>query len=312
MSVSALASRYDYPADTTNSSQASPRSPTAPGRVNSPEASRLSAPQPGTYNLNERAPSPLSEEINRRKQRLQELEELELREQEYELRLKERDIEQRSRQLEQDRLRLRSARGMGVDTGYDSDGSRNDRNNKLLLPVAAMTESPGASPVMQAARHPYASSSTQLPSPGQMQRPHAVQRYASQQSLVQAHASPTTPTPRSQISMVHPLPPPSPRERDRRDSTGGRPTLALAPLTMRPDHDHGGKHDNKTKGWIRRLSMPVMGSFSSSSDSKKAQGISNTSYTPTGAFRNSFVEEESPVEMGSKHRGMGMGHLGRR
>ena len=46
-----------------------------------------------------------------RRQRLEELEELELREREHELRMKEREIEYRARELERERLQLLNARG---------------------------------------------------------------------------------------------------------------------------------------------------------------------------------------------------------
>ena len=278
LSVSALAGRYEVPAENGGSGQTSPRtpvddryrSPPAPtARVGSPEASRMSPAQAGAYNLNEGASNNTLEELARRRQRLQELEELELREQEYELRLKEREIEQRTRQLEQDRMRLLSARGMLAD-GYESDHS----HNNLRIP---MTDSPVASPQT---RHPYASSSTQLPPPRQPQR------YASQQSLVnKPPPSPTKPPPATShppycgCEACAPKHPPAPRDPTPSPRTEVQPVLA--PLTLRPD-----KHD-KPKGWIRRLSMPVMGN--AFSDKK---GISNTSYTPNAAMRNSLVYTE--------------------
>ena len=52
----------------------------------------------------------MDDEIARRRHRIRELEDLELREQEHELRLKEREIESRSRELERDKQRLLMAR----------------------------------------------------------------------------------------------------------------------------------------------------------------------------------------------------------
>lgn len=257
--------------------------------TSSPEASRLS-PGPGSaYNLNDGVGSPTNEDITRRKQRLQELEELELREQEYELRLKEREFEQKARQLEQDRLRLLNARGLLAD-GHESQ-------TNLRLPAA----DPSNSSLATQARHPYASSSTQLP----VSRP--PQRYASQQSLTGQQPQSSSPIPRP--SHAHPpycgceacalARDPSSHARDVARPPSPR---TLAPLTLRTDKP------DKPKGWIRRLSMPVMGN-AFSSDSKK--GISSTTYTASNTgYRNSLAFPEEDGRLDSKNRSTT--NLGRR
>ncbi|KAL7279416.1 hypothetical protein ACG7TL_007258 [Trametes sanguinea] len=68
-------------------------------------------------------PTPTSEEIALRRQRIEELEDLELREREHELRLKEREIEQRALELERERQRLLTARS-GRNDSDRNDGSR--------------------------------------------------------------------------------------------------------------------------------------------------------------------------------------------
>ncbi len=101
---------------------------TAQGRE-SPVTQRDVMPSPQSPSSYVTASSgPTDDEIVRRRQRIRELEDLELREQEHELRSKEREIESRSRELEKDRQRLLMART------YRSDSPAQARQNYEILP----------------------------------------------------------------------------------------------------------------------------------------------------------------------------------
>ncbi|KAI0951608.1 hypothetical protein AcW1_008612 [Taiwanofungus camphoratus] len=192
-------------------------------------------------------PEPATDVIILRRQRIEELEDLEIREQEYELRMKEREIEQKAKDLERERVRLLNAR---KTDGYTSDGSRGTVNRvSQRLPV----ESPSPSPTMQQARYPLYSYSTAnlAPSP------------ASSRQLSSQPSSPTFP-PSDHASYCgcdacsaskYRVRDTAPAPRDLRPPE--------PPLTLRPE---------KPKGWIRRLSMPVVGN-AFSSDSKKNLGV---------------------------------------
>ena len=123
--VSSLATRYE------------PRQPDSPTQMRPsmdhyprmPEPSSTASISPSTSRYSAGAPGYSAEEIALRRQRIEELEELELRERAHELRMKERDIEQRTRELERERLQLLGAGGRaGSSTsavdGYLSDGAR--------------------------------------------------------------------------------------------------------------------------------------------------------------------------------------------
>jgi hypothetical protein len=200
--------------------------------------------------------SSLVDDFARRRQRLDELEELELREREYELRQKGREIEQRTRELERERVRITNARtGPSLD-GYTSDGTSGRPRGDQLPPVAGLS------------RGRYSSSTTHIALP-------SVSSSRDRTSSVAMPASgPTDHAPycgcaacsaakygrQDQSPSAHDLRPPEP------------------PINLRPQPD-------KPKGWMRRLSMPVGAAFSLN-DSKK---------TPSpGLNRNSmsFVQEE--------------------
>lgn len=224
------------------------------------------------------APSPSEMDIMRRRRRLDELEDLERREQTQALREREREIEQRAKEIEQERGRLR-----------------------------ALASASGTSPtsVSMSARPRYSSDAAAAV------RPHSQHSY-SMTSLVAPRGGPGGATDR-ELLLQRPLSQhgdPSPRldlapsisaSYSSSSSTSNAPQPQLQP---RPDHapycgcytcsaaQYGGGGNaqargtgqmpppqlqarpdkEKPKGWMRRLSMPVVSNAFSSSDSKKAFG----------------------------------------
>lgn len=213
---------------------------------------------------------PSDEDIARRRQRIRDMEELELQEQEHQLRVEERELEQRSRDLERDRQRLYSARSYRNDSRNVSQLQTNNSSTTNLF------ESPATSPT-SASRHPYASGSTQLPFP-------ANKRYTNHQNPVSQPSSP----------MYNPT-------ADHAESCGcetcsaanyASPKRIPSSQNLRPPESPVYRSDktDKAKGWIRRLSMPVMSNAFGSSETKK--GISNTSNAPPHGYRDSTPTEE--------------------
>lgn len=240
--VSDLASRYD-PSTNTTSDQATPKSPPS----EQTQFSREARPQSMSPSVNSGAftpprgycnEEPSTDEITRRRHRLQELEELELREQEYALRMKEKDIRERARELEREQLELMAVRQnrLKVDTA----------NDRARPPSSGRPDSlDGPATPMQA--HPYASSTMSPPSP----------RYP-------------------QVSSSQP---PSPMFGQPLEQVSTRDTARMQPIGTRLE---------KPKGWIRRLSMPVIGN--ALGDSKK--GISSTDVASHPFYRSSLALPE--------------------
>ena len=98
-------------------------------RMPEPSATTMSTPSASRYSAASSL-SPTMDEIALRRRRIEELEELELREREHELRMKEREIGQRARELERERLTLMNARDTRND-GYVSAGSRAASGTRL-------------------------------------------------------------------------------------------------------------------------------------------------------------------------------------
>ncbi|KAI0326052.1 hypothetical protein GY45DRAFT_164841 [Cubamyces sp. BRFM 1775] len=280
-SVSTLAHRYEPTSSTTNVSRQATGSPTQErARVSvdnysrMPEPSPISREPPSSSNATRRGsvpPTPTSEEIALRRQRIEELEELEMREREHELRMKEREIEQRARELERERQQLLTAR-TGRSDGYVSDNSRGA--------IAAGRVSAGQRPsvdTLPSSRYPssYSQSTSNLVPPPSSQGL-GVRQPSSQPS------SPGVQTPdHAPYCGCESCSASKYKARDvapRRDS---RPTEP--PLNLRPDKPRG--------GWIRRLSMPVV-SNAFSLDSKK--NVNNVGIAGGPGYRNSlaFAEED--------------------
>ncbi|KAI0833779.1 hypothetical protein BC628DRAFT_1307875 [Trametes gibbosa] len=269
-SVSSLAHRYEPTVGTPNSPPRPAVSPTHQGaQMSIDNYSRMPEPTSG---VREPPPSsarysvplgPSTDEIALRRQRLEELEELELRERDLELRVKEREIEQRSRELERERQQLRNVRGARND-GYVSDSSRG-----AGAPRISTTQRPSIDMRYSSS---HSQSSTNLAPPSQT----SSTRQPSSQPSSPNRSSPTDHAPycgceacsASKYKTRDLLP--------RRDS---RPTEP--PLQLRPEKPRG--------GWIRRLSMPVV-SNAFSLDSKK--NASNAGIAGGPGYRNSLAFDE--------------------
>ncbi|KDQ59199.1 hypothetical protein JAAARDRAFT_175969 [Jaapia argillacea MUCL 33604] len=272
LSVSDLANRYTKPEET----------PTSPRqRAISPPADRTtSVTESDPRRTNERhrpdgrgSTSPHlrsteSDDLVRRRQRIEQLEELERRENELELRERERDLEHRARELERDRAHILTARGMKAD-GYKTDTSFSSSNRG---PSSHSPQYEFPSPVVSQTR--YSSSTTQLVPPPSNSGPSSQQRSRSRPTTPNTTA-PSDHAPYcgcaacSVAKYKSPNPAPSPRDL--------RPPEP--PITLRPE---------KPKGWIRRLSMPVGQAFSL--DSKK--NTSSTSLASTANSRHSVADED--------------------
>lgn len=276
LSVSNLATRYESTADVPGRRET--RSPVEDRRRNSvdvqlqgkdapaPPGGILPSPQSAS-SYSTAMSTPSDDDIARRRHRIRELEQLEFQEQEHELLMQEREIEVRSRDLERDRQRLFNTRGYRNDPPTLQQLQMNNSSSANLF------ESPATSPT-STSRHPYASSSTQLPPPMN-------HRFPSQQFSVSQPSSPMYAPPMSHA-----------------DSCGCE-TCSIAKYTspkrmpssqnLRPPESPVPRPEkaDKPKGWIRRLSMPVMGNAFASSDAKK--GISNTNMAAMNNYRNSMI-----------------------
>ncbi len=212
--------------------------------------------------------TPATEEIALRRQRIEELEELELREREHELRMKEREIEQRARELERERVQLLNARGGGGRTeGYVNDGTRATGG-----PRVSTTQRPTIDTLQSRYPSSYSHSVTHLVPPSSSQAP---SRQPSSQPSSPASQQPTDHASCCGCEAC---------------SASKYRTTPSSPRDMRPPEPPIMLRPEKPKGWIRRLSMPVMGN-AFSLDSKK--NGSNTALAG-GGYRNSlaFAEED--------------------
>lgn len=197
----------------------------------------------------------------RRRQRIQELEELEAREQEYALRMKEKEIRERAREYEREQLEMLHSRHNRpkIDLSTERSRPQSTRPNSHDSP---------ATPVQQ---HPYASSGSGPISPPS---PRYHPQYSTSQPPSPMFIQPTDHGPSCGCESC--------TKYRARDSTAtsrlGRPTESAA--TPRPEKSRG--------GWIRRLSMPVMGN--AFSDNKK--GISSTDLGSQAFYRSSLALPE--------------------
>lgn len=273
LSVSNLATRYESPVQTyTPNERVITRSPAHEHVPQSEVRLQAVAPQSASSDSASFPQSyfpddPASEEIARRRQRIQELEELELREQEYTFRMKEREIQEQARDLERQQLELLQARQNRLQVDTASDRARSQP------PMRSRVDS-YAEPSTPVQHHPYASSK-----PGPLSSPSP--RYTSQYPSSQP-SSPMISQPLRHSTSRDPVSPP-------------RTARPADPVTgIRPDKPKG--------GWIRRLSMPVMGNAFSESSKK---GISNNDVGSQAFYRNSLAlpEEDGRLRVdGSKNR----------
>ncbi|KAI9574029.1 hypothetical protein HD554DRAFT_2012743 [Boletus coccyginus] len=229
MSVSEIASRYQ-PVD----------EPLSPRRTASPIVDQFPPDTPTRASARD---LPIDEnEIQRRKQRIEELAELELKEKEFELRQRERELNQRTRDFERDRLQFLHSR---PEPGNASDGPKGPRNSPFQhkrgsksvthFNLPSGTSSSGSPLLMR----PSTSHSTARP-PLLPSKDHAPFCGCDSCSVSKYKATDASLSPRD-------LRPPEP------------------PILLRPE---------KPKGWIRRLSMPSVNVAFSLDAKKNASAIS--------------------------------------
>ncbi|KAG1739204.1 uncharacterized protein EDB91DRAFT_1053950 [Suillus paluster] len=259
MSVSDLASRYQ-PID----------EPMTPRRSNgSPTADRHAVDQDP---LVSRDISTGEEDIRRRRQRIEELAELELKEKEYELRQRERELNQKTRDFERDRMQFLDARSDRISTSTSDtpkgprltlfQHKRGSQSTSHLVPPPSSTSIPR----QRGSQSPSRSQpSSPLPAKG-----HAPFCGCGTCSVTKYKTPEVTPSP-------HDLRPPEP------------------PILLRPE---------KPKGWIRRLSMPAVGAAFSLDAKKNASATSLKSGVPSPAD-NSRRRKHS-FEQGISNRSVGM------
>ncbi|KAI0749964.1 hypothetical protein C8Q80DRAFT_1100838 [Daedaleopsis nitida] len=258
-SVSNLANRYEPVGGMPNVTHQQTGSPTRERTRPSMEHSRMPEPSSttattATASRYSAAPSgPSTEEIAVRRQRIEELEELELREREHELRMKEREIEQRARELERERLHLLSARS-GPNGSLVNDGTRATGGPRISTTQRPSMDNLGS-------RYPssYSQSTTQLVPPSSQ----AVSRQPSSQ-------------PSSPANDHAPYCGCESCSASKYKSNSRGPVES--PVMLRPEKPRG--------GWIRRLSMPVVGN-AFSLDSKKNGSTTGIAGGP--GYRNSMA-----------------------
>ncbi|THH14280.1 hypothetical protein EW146_g6033 [Bondarzewia mesenterica] len=186
----------------------------------------------------------LDDDISRRRRRIEELEDLELRERAVELRVRERQLDLRARELAvESNTSLRSRGG----DGYASDASFSRRPPHRHVPQSPRTQP--SLPSLQS-RYSYSTTSLQAPPPSSpFQRSPEPQLHSHSHSQSQQHP-PNCTCPACTVA---------------RYATDPVPIAVPAP-----------QKPTTTKGWRRRLSMPVVVSqafsSSSSSESKKDKG----------------------------------------
>lgn len=222
MSVSEIASRYQ-----------STDEPISPRRTASPTVDRFTSDT-----LVRTRELPIDEnEVRRRKQRIEELAELELKEKEYELRQRERELNHRAREIERDRHQFLHSRPEPANATDAPKGPRNSpfqhkRGSQSVTHVNLFSMS-SVPPRPSTSHSP--TRSQPLPT-----KDHAPFCGCDTCSVSKYKASDVPPSPRD-------LRPPEP------------------PILLRPE---------KPKGWIRRLSMPSVNAAFSLDAKKNASAIS--------------------------------------
>ncbi|KAI6042889.1 hypothetical protein EDC04DRAFT_3138758 [Pisolithus marmoratus] len=284
MSVSVMASRYQ-PVDEPMSPRRMAASPCT-DRFPPPETPMRQTPRDMQIDENE---------IRKRKQRIEELAELELKEKEYELRQRERELNQRSRELARDKLQFLQTRpdfnrtNSPAIVGDGPKGPRNSRfahrrgsqsvshivmshpssssssitttNNTTSMASTSTPHLPMPMPLPSPANVPSHSpsrsqSSTPLPA-----KDHAPFCGCDTCSVIKYRLSNTSPSP-------HDLRPPEP------------------PIMLRPE---------KPKGWMRRLSMPsVSGALSLDAAKKNAASLAGLKHgLPLPVGENGRLRKQS-------------------
>ncbi|KAG2347799.1 hypothetical protein BDR05DRAFT_926462 [Suillus weaverae] len=255
MSVSDLASRYQ-PID-------EPMTPRRSPTVDRQAVNQDPPTSQAAHNI------PISEEdIRRRRQRIEQLPELELKEKEYELQQRERELNQKTRDFKLDRMHFLDARGDLTSTSdtlkrphaTPFQHKRGSQSTSHLVPPPNLT-----SPQQRGSQPPSRSQpSSPLPAKG-----HAPFCGCDTCSVSKYKTPEVSPSPRD-------LRPPEP------------------PIILRPE---------KPRGWIRRLSLPAVGA-AFSLDAKNASATSLKSGL-LSAVDNGRRRKRS-FEQGISNRSVGM------
>lgn len=257
MSVSDLATRYQ-PIDEPMTPR---RSPTVDRHVvnQDPPASQATRDIP----IGE-------EDIRRRRQRIEELAELELKEKEYELRQRERELNQKTRDFERDRMHFLDTRGELISTSTSDvpkgpratpfQHTRGSQSTSHLVPL------PSSTPPQRGSQSPSRSQpSTPLPT-----KDHAPFCGCVTCSVTKYKTPEASPSPRD-------LRPPEP------------------PILLRPE---------KPRGWIRRLSMPAVGAAFSLDVRKNASATTLKSGLPSHV--DNGRRRKRSFDQGISNRSVGM------
>ncbi|KAH7912818.1 hypothetical protein BJ138DRAFT_1227604 [Hygrophoropsis aurantiaca] len=273
LSVSNLASRYQ-PSDEPLSPRRSSASPTNDRHFIAPETPKRRMTRDIPFD---------DDEIRRRRQRIEELAELELKEKEYELRQRERELNQKSRDFERNKQQFL--------------GSHTDLSSSLGETPKGPRSSPFQHRHSQSTSHlippPSSSSASVSPSTSFLQQP--------QPTPSPSHSQPSTPLPSKEhapfcgcdtcsVNKYKSLDA-SPSPRDLRPPE--------PPILLRPE---------KPKGWIRRLSMPVVNA-SFSLDAKKNISVTSLKAGLSAPAENGRLRKRS-FEQGISNRTVG--GIGRR
>jgi len=265
MSVSDLASRYQ-PID----------EPMTPRRSNgSPTADRHAPSQdpPASQTTRDVSISIGEDDIRERRQRIEELAELELKEKEYQLRQRFRDLNEKTRDFECNRMQFLDTRGALVGTSETPKGLRSTllRHTRGSQSTSHLVPPSSSAPAMTSSQ-PQGS---QSPSRSQPTSPLPAKDHApfcgcGTCSIAKYKMPDVTPS-------AHDLRPPEP------------------PIQLRPE---------KPKGWIRRLSMPAVGA-AFLLDAKKNASATSLKLGLSSPAENSRRRKDS-FEQGIGNRTIGM------
>lgn len=255
MSVSDLASRYQ-PID-------EPMTPRRSPTIDRQAVNQDSPASQATHDI------PIGEEDNRRRrQRIEQLAELEFTEREHELRQRERELDQKTRDFEHDRMHFLDARGDLISTGdtprrlhatpFQHKGGSQSTSHLVPPPNSTSPQRGSQSPSRSQPSSP-------LPAKG-----HAPFCGCETCSVTKYKTPEVSPSPRD-------LRPPEP------------------PILLRPE---------KPSGWIRRLSMPAVGA-AFSLDAKKNASATSLKFGLSSAIDNGRRRKRS-FDQGISNRSVGV------
>ncbi|KAH9933642.1 uncharacterized protein BXZ73DRAFT_46315 [Epithele typhae] len=265
--VSSLATRYESTSPSRQPDSPTQRRTSADSYHRLPEPSTTTTlPSVSRYSTSQ--PVPSMDEIALRRQRIDELEELELRERTHQLRMKEREIEMRTRELERERMEILNTRARGSTDGYLSDGGRSVGQPRVSTAQRASMD-----------RYPssYSQSVTHLALP-------PVSRSSAAQSSSSQPSSPADHAPYCGCEMC------SASKYKARDPSSPRDTRPPEPpIQLRPEKPKG--------GWIRRLSMPVINNTFSLDTKKGVSSVGIAGGLGAPSYRNSlaFPDEDGRI-----------------